>query len=78
MFILVASFVWSHLENLEKSTIPSRVEKQGLLSGNTIPKPNFRPDIRIFSRNYEHGVFFDQYNAGRLSFEMKLNKIYSK
>ncbi|XP_077295548.1 apolipoprotein lipid transfer particle [Arctopsyche grandis] len=60
----VSSFVWSHLENLGKSTIPSRLEKQGFLSGNTIPIPKNTLDIRKFSRNFEYGVFFDDFNAG--------------
>ncbi|XP_045454917.1 apolipophorins [Melitaea cinxia] len=60
----VATFVWSHLSNLEQSSLPSRVEIQGLLSGNPMPQLQDNPDFRLFSRNYEQSVFFDQYNAG--------------
>ncbi|CAH0714994.1 unnamed protein product, partial [Brenthis ino] len=60
----VATFVWSHLNNLGQSSLPSRVEIQGLLSGNTMPQLEDNPDFRMFSRNYEQSVFFDQYNAG--------------
>ncbi|XP_049881187.1 uncharacterized protein LOC126377497 [Pectinophora gossypiella] len=59
-----ATFVWSHLNNLGQSSLPSRVEIQGLLSGNTMPQLEDSPDFRMFSRNYEQSVFFDQYNAG--------------
>ncbi|XP_072946200.1 uncharacterized protein Apoltp [Epargyreus clarus] len=60
----VATFVWSHLNNVAQSSLPSRVEIQGLLSGNTVPQLEDSPDFRMFSRNYEQSVFFDQYNAG--------------
>ncbi|XP_028030625.1 uncharacterized protein LOC114243361 [Bombyx mandarina] len=59
-----ATFVWSHLKNLGQSSLPSRVEIQGLLSGNTMPQLEDSPDFRMFSKNYEQSVFFDQYNAG--------------
>lgn len=62
----MATFVWSHLSNLEQSSLPSRVEIQGLLSGNPMPQLQDDPDFRLFSRNYEQSVFFDQYNAGKL------------
>ncbi|CAB3225976.1 unnamed protein product [Arctia plantaginis] len=58
------TFVWSHLKNLGESSLPSRVEIQGLLTGNQIPQLEDTPDFRMFSRNYEQSVFFDQYNAG--------------
>nr|XP_049706191.1 uncharacterized protein LOC110382727 isoform X1 [Helicoverpa armigera]XP_049706192.1 uncharacterized protein LOC110382727 isoform X2 [Helicoverpa armigera]XP_049706193.1 uncharacterized protein LOC110382727 isoform X3 [Helicoverpa armigera]XP_049706194.1 uncharacterized protein LOC110382727 isoform X4 [Helicoverpa armigera]XP_049706195.1 uncharacterized protein LOC110382727 isoform X5 [Helicoverpa armigera] len=60
----VTTFVWSHLRNLAESSLPSRVEIQGLLSGNQIPHLEDSPDFRMYSRNYEQGMFFDQYNAG--------------
>ncbi|GBP16854.1 Apolipophorins [Eumeta japonica] len=60
----VATFVWSHLNNIGQSSLPSRVEIQGLLSGNTVPQLEDIPDFRMFSRNYEQSIFFDQYNAG--------------
>nr|CAD7398658.1 unnamed protein product [Timema cristinae] len=59
----VGSFVWSHLQNLLKSSIPSRVEIQGLLQDKDLSK-KFSSDVRKFSRNFEGSVFFDEYNAG--------------
>ncbi|KPJ14886.1 Apolipophorin, partial [Papilio machaon] len=58
------TFVWSHLNNLGQSSLPSRVEIQGLLTGNTMPRLDDSPDFRMYSRNYEQSIFFDQYNAG--------------
>ncbi|CAG2052919.1 unnamed protein product [Timema podura] len=59
----VGSFIWSHLQNLLKSSIPSRVEIQGLLQDKDLSK-KFSSDVRKFSRNFEGSVFFDEYNAG--------------
>jgi hypothetical protein len=60
--------VWSHLNNQQQSSLPSRVEIQGLLSGHAMPQLPDDPDFRMFSRNYERSVFFDQYNAGNSLF----------
>ncbi|KAI8423694.1 hypothetical protein MSG28_012727, partial [Choristoneura fumiferana] len=43
----LATFVWSHLNNLGQSSLPSRVEIQGLLSGNPMPQLEDSPDFRI-------------------------------
>ncbi|KYB29704.1 hypothetical protein TcasGA2_TC031518 [Tribolium castaneum] len=59
----VGSFVWSHLNNLMKSSIPSRVEIQGLLSDLNLVK-KFSSDVRKFSHHREGSVFFDEYNVG--------------
>ncbi|KAK9890371.1 hypothetical protein WA026_010464 [Henosepilachna vigintioctopunctata] len=59
----VGSFVWSHLKNLLKSAVPSRVEIQGLLSDKYLVK-KFSNDIRKFSHNYEGSLFFEEYNIG--------------
>ncbi|XP_053663269.1 uncharacterized protein LOC128712401 [Anopheles marshallii] len=61
----VGSFVWSHLTNLAKSASPVRVATQGLLAenGENFGK-KFRRDVRMFSRNYEQTLFFDEYNFG--------------
>ncbi|KAI8423692.1 LOW QUALITY PROTEIN: hypothetical protein MSG28_012727, partial [Choristoneura fumiferana] len=48
---LLATFVWSHLNNLGQSSLPSRVEIQGLLSGNPMPQLED-------SGNYEANVIF--------------------
>lgn len=60
----MGSFIWSHLQNLLKSSIPSRIEIQGLLSDKDLGK-KFSSDVRKFSHNYEGSVFFDEYNAGK-------------
>lgn len=59
----VASFVWSHLTNLAKTSSPQKIEMQGLLadSGADV-KPSF--DFRKFSKNYEYSLFFEEYNFG--------------
>ncbi|XP_017854431.2 uncharacterized protein LOC108607859 [Drosophila busckii] len=59
----VGSFVWSHLTNLAKSNSPVRIEAQGLLLNADLSE-KFKLDIRKFSRNYEHSLFFDEYNFG--------------
>lgn len=59
----VGSFVWSHLHNLLKSSIPSRVEIQGMLSDDDLSK-KFSSDMRKFSHNFEGSVFFEDYNVG--------------
>ncbi|XP_046812149.1 apolipophorins [Lucilia cuprina] len=59
----VGSFVWSHLKNLAKSSSPIRIEAQGLLLNDDL-SDKFKLDIRKFSRNYEHSLFFDEYNFG--------------
>ncbi|XP_034669576.1 uncharacterized protein LOC117902369 [Drosophila subobscura] len=59
----VGSFVWSHLTNLAKSNSPVRIEAQGLLLNDELSE-RFKLDIRKFSRNYEHSLFFDEYNFG--------------
>ncbi|XP_051858776.1 uncharacterized protein LOC117563530 [Drosophila albomicans] len=59
----VGSFVWSHLTNLAKSNSPVRIEAQGLLLNDELSE-KFKMDIRKFSRNYEHSLFFDEYNFG--------------
>ncbi|KAL3290379.1 hypothetical protein HHI36_023721 [Cryptolaemus montrouzieri] len=59
----VGSFVWSHLNNLLKSAVPSRVEIQGLISDKDLVK-KFKDDIRKFSHNYEGSLFFEKYNVG--------------
>uniref|UniRef100_A0A1Y1LL77 Vitellogenin domain-containing protein n=1 Tax=Photinus pyralis TaxID=7054 RepID=A0A1Y1LL77_PHOPY len=59
----VGSFVWSHLKNLLKSSVPSKVEIQSVLNDKDLSK-KFSSDIRKFSHNYEGSVFFDEYNVG--------------
>ncbi|XP_037927466.1 apolipophorins [Teleopsis dalmanni] len=59
----VGSFVWSHLKNLAKSSSPVKIEAQGLLLNDDL-SDKFKLDIRKFSRNFEHSLFFDEYNCG--------------
>lgn len=59
----VGSFVWSHLSNIAKSSSPVRVAAQGLLIDSDLGT-KYRLDIRKFSRNFEHSLFFDEYNFG--------------
>ncbi|XP_039479409.1 uncharacterized protein LOC120443997 [Drosophila santomea] len=59
----VGSFVWSHLTNLAKSNSPVRIEAQGLLLNDELSE-RFKMDFRKFSKNYEHSLFFDEYNFG--------------
>ncbi|KAK4871887.1 hypothetical protein RN001_016011 [Aquatica leii] len=59
----VGAFVWSHLKNLLKTSVPSRVEIQSLLSDNDLTK-KFSSDIRKFSHNFEGSMFFEEYNMG--------------
>ncbi|XP_046746375.1 uncharacterized protein LOC124411334 [Diprion similis] len=59
----VGSFVWSHLKNLLKSSSPSRIEIQSLLTDRDL-ETKFDSDVRKFSRNYESSFFSDEYNIG--------------
>lgn len=62
----VGSFVWSHLKNTAKSASPVRVAAQALLGDDDLSK-KYRLDFRKFSRNFEHSLFFDEYNIGSSS-----------
>lgn len=62
----VGSYVWSHLNNLAKSASPVRVAAQGLLVDGDLGT-KYKLDIRKFSRNFEHSLFFDEYNFGGFS-----------
>ncbi|KAF5300365.1 hypothetical protein FQR65_LT00986 [Abscondita terminalis] len=59
----VGAFVWSHLKNLLKTSVPSKVEIQSLLSDKDLVK-KFSGDIRKFSHNFEGSMFFEEYNLG--------------
>lgn len=62
--IPVGSYVWSHLLNLLKSSMPTKVEIQSLITDKHLSE-KFNLDRRKFSRNYDYSVFFDQYNVGK-------------
>ena len=63
MCLLVGSFIWTHLKNLATTSMPSKLELQGLLLDQTLVD-KFDTDARKFSRNYEKSILLDQYNAG--------------
>ena len=65
IFHPVGSFVWTHLNNLAKSSLPSKLHVQGLVLNQQLAK-KFDTDTRKFSRNWETSVFFDQFNAGKV------------
>lgn len=60
----VGSFVWTHLQNLKETGMPSRAEVQGLLSNQEISS-KFSVDVRKFSRNIEWSGFYDELNIGK-------------
>ncbi|KAF4531743.1 hypothetical protein B566_EDAN015189 [Ephemera danica] len=59
----VGSFIMSHLDSLQKSSMPSRVEIQGLLTDVDL-KTKFSSDVRKFSQYFEKSMFHDGYNVG--------------
>lgn len=63
----VGSFVWTHLENLKETSMPSRAHLQGLISNEEIAS-KFTADVRKFSRNIELSGFYDQLNVGKKIF----------
>lgn len=61
--ILVGSFVWTHLTNLQETS--SRWKQSlRLLTENNFLRNKFNTDIRKYSRNYEFSSFFDSVNMG--------------
>ncbi|XP_060856834.1 uncharacterized protein LOC132934536 [Metopolophium dirhodum] len=58
----VGSFVWTHLQNLKKTSVPFYLELQTMLAGDINKK--FNTDIRKFSRNYETSFFLNEYGVG--------------
>ncbi|XP_057368025.1 uncharacterized protein LOC130689027 [Daphnia carinata] len=58
----VGSFIWTHLKNLATTSMPSKLEIQGLVLDQTLVD-KFDTDARKFSRNYEKSILLDQYNA---------------
>lgn len=59
----VGSYVWSHLKNIAKSASPVRVAAQALLGDDDLDD-KYQLDFRKFSHNFEHSLFFDEYNVG--------------
>ncbi|KAK3927268.1 Apolipophorin, partial [Frankliniella fusca] len=59
----VASFVWTHLTNLQETASPWKQNLRELVESDFL-KNKFKTDVRKFSRNYEGSLFFDKINAG--------------
>lgn len=72
--VLVGSFVWTHLTNLQETS--SRWKQSlRLLTENHFLRNKFNTDIRKYSRNYEISSFFDSINIGG---SMESNIIFSE
>lgn len=63
-FSVVGAFVWTHLQNLKKTSVPFYLELQTMLAGDINKK--FNTDIRKFSRNYETSFFLSEYGVGKI------------
>ncbi|CAB3385673.1 Hypothetical predicted protein [Cloeon dipterum] len=59
----VGSYIMSHLETLKRSSIPSRVEIQGLLTDANL-RTKFSHDVRKYSQHFEKSVYHEGYNVG--------------
>lgn len=59
----MGSFVWSHLKNQMKSSMPSQVEIQAMLQDQVLAS-KFNTDIRKFSRSYESSWYLNEYGVG--------------
>jgi len=72
-FLAVGSFVWTHLQNLKKTSMPFYLELQTMLSGDINKK--FNTDVRKFSRNYESSFFLSEYGVGTVVFRTAYSSI---
>ncbi|KAL7644594.1 UNVERIFIED_CONTAM: hypothetical protein RMT77_004131 [Armadillidium vulgare] len=70
----VGSFIWTHLTNLQESSIPSKIELQSLLSNRHFEE-KFKSDFRKYSKNIEWSGFYDTLNVGAA---MESNLIFSE
>nr|CAD7460027.1 unnamed protein product [Timema tahoe] len=59
----VASFVWTHLTNLQETSSPDKQTLKDMVA-NDFLKNKFKTDVRKFSRNYEASLFSEILNAG--------------
>jgi hypothetical protein len=59
----VASFVWTHLTNLQETSSHWKQDIRALVSSDFL-KNKFKTDARKFSRNYEGSFFSESLNAG--------------
>lgn len=67
-FFSVGSFVWTHLTNLQETSVPSKIEIQSLLSNRKFEE-KFKSDFRKFSKNIEFSGFYDPLNVGKKKFK---------
>jgi len=59
----VASFVWTHLTNLQETASPWKQRLRELIETDFL-RNKFKTDARKFSRNYEGSYFLDSWNVG--------------
>lgn len=59
----VGSFVWTHLENLNKKHSPYQHLIRSIIAKSQL-KNKFNTDARRFSRNYAGTTYFDSINVG--------------
>lgn len=59
----MASFVWTHLTNLQETASPWKQSLRELVESDFL-KNKFATDARKFSRNYEGSMFLERINAG--------------
>lgn len=64
-FFPVTSFVSSYIRNLQESSLPSKLELQGLVADEKFNDP-FHTDFRQFSKNYEASAFYPDGNFGKI------------
>jgi len=62
--ISVTSFVSSYIRNLQESSLPSKLELQGLVADEKFIDP-FNTDFRQFSKNFEASAFYPDAKIGR-------------
>lgn len=61
--ILVGSFVWTHLTNLQESSTRWKQTLKNLIE-NEFLRNKFSTDMRKYSRNYEFSTYSDSFHAG--------------
>ncbi|CAL8109862.1 unnamed protein product [Orchesella dallaii] len=59
----VTSFVSSYIRNLQETSLPSKLELQGLVADEKLNDP-FSTDFRQFSKNFEASAFHPDWNLG--------------
>ncbi|ODN01099.1 Apolipophorin [Orchesella cincta] len=59
----VTSFVSSYIRNLQETSLPSKLELQGLVADEKFTDP-FGTDFRQFSKNFEASIYYPDGNIG--------------